>query len=547
MTRTPTKTWKSACSTGLLLSALVLGACGAPQGPIINISEDVAVEYGREALEHARHHAGVQDVTPADVVAGFDAVIAEQTLREWWVAEAVGDSMTQISFLVISEAYKLEHPDVSYPLLGESSEAPETPVKGTEPTTVPAAGETSPTTQPPVSEGGAEGLSGEESVVLAKNSASATTVVPKDDASGHEPASNDSTTHDTAGQDGHGAPTGASTSAEDGIAPASAGDGNSATDESTSAGVPLDAATTTPSDHTTATERSATTDSHGEAVAERRFAGGLPREAFSVVVAACVRELYEELRVRGGACPGNAGGHGTSHTATDAHAAPHWGYGTEDGPAVWGDLAEEYEKCKVGLEQSPVDLNNPIETAIADTELRYRATEAASFDSGHTLKLSFELGSSAVVEERTHRLIEVHFHAQSEHTLKGEKFPVELHFVHMSQNNALAVVGVLVTEGAENTAWAPLINALAGANAESATPVGLLNIQQMMPEAPLVYRYKGSLTEPPCSEGVVWSVMAEPIELSATQISKLTDRYSQNARDVQPLHERQLLLDDAAG
>ena len=533
VTKVPMKSWKTACSTGLLLTTLVLSACGAPQGPVINVNEDVAVELGREALEHARHHAGRQDVTPAEVVAGFDVVMEEEALREWWVAEAVGDSMTQISFLIISEEYKTSHPDVSYPLLGERAPTTLPAEKSTE-SSAESSTESSavPTTEAPAS--GAEGLSAGERVVLSKSGSPSTTIAHSEDTGGHTETtvanSPGITTSPTETSDEHGA-----TGAEPGLM----GDYT----ETTVAGSP----DTTMAHTESSGEHATTSDGHGAAGAERSLAGGLPREAFTVAVAACVRELYDELRIRGGACPGNAGGHGADASPSDTHTAAHWGYGADDGPATWGSLDEGYEKCKAGLEQSPVDLKAPVVAPIADTELRYRATEAASSDNGHTLKVSFDLGSSAVVEERSHQLIEVHFHASSEHTLDGKKFPIELHFVHKSQDGALAVVGVLVSQGAENTTWAPLIDALAGAEAVEAKPVGVLNIQQMMPEKPLVYRYKGSLTTPPCSEGVVWSVVAKPVEFSAAQIAKLTDRYSQNARDVQPLHERQLILDDAVG
>lgn len=534
-------------AVALVLATSLLSACGAATGPVITVNEALAIEYGREALEHARQHAGTDDVTPAEVIAGFNTVIAENPLKEWWIAEAVGEEMTQISFLVISEEYKAEHPTVTYPEIGkkteessekssektdegsgkepENTEPVKTESEKTEPaeksseTSAPVEQHTDSTEKvvPPAGEGGAEGMSAGEEVVLAESPV--TTVA--------EPT--------TEAGDGH--------SAE-------APDHSSDTPESSD---PSLVSETTPDPHsetTTADDAHSTTKTgeggaHGVAE-EPKLAGGLPREAFSIAVAACVRELYGELRVRGGACPGNEETHGSGDSHSAGHDV-HWGYGETDGPEAWGSLSEEYEKCRVGMEQSPIDLNDAVSTPLAEIELRYRATPGKASDNGHTLNMAFELGSSAVVQETSYRLVGVHFHAGSEHTLRGEKLPMELHFVHKSADEKIAVLGVLVEEGTENLAWDPLVQALAQAPKTGEGKELEMNLQQLLPEAPEVFRYNGSLTTPPCTEGVVWSVMTEPVQFSQAQISKLTARYSQNARGVQPLHERQLLVGAEVG
>jgi carbonic anhydrase len=533
-------------AVALLLAASVLSACGAPAGPVINVNEALAIEYGREALEHARQHAGTEDVSPEEVVAGFQTVIEENPLKEWWIAEAVGAEMTQISFLVISEEYKLSNPTVTYPEIGKSGEketskggdtkeeAPEgetqkdeTSKDGTskEETKNSAPEETAPdSTQkitPPAGEGGAEGMSAGEEVVLAE---SPVTTIAADESSAY--ASETADDHSDGAAGGHGAETSSETSSETSLP----GEEHSLTNA--------------PTDAHHSDEKSSS-GAHG-AAEEQKLAGGLPREAFSIAVAACVRELHGELRVRGGPCPGNEESHGAGESHSAGHGA-HWGYGESDGPEAWGSLSEEYEKCRAGMEQSPIDLSKGVATPLAEIELRYRATAGKASDTGHTLNMEFELGSSAVVQETSYRLVGVHYHAGSEHTLGGEKLPMELHFVHKSADEKIAVLGVLVEQGSENLAWEPLIKALANAPKSGAGAESEMNLQQLLPEAPEVFRYQGSLTTPPCTEGVVWSVVAEPVQFSAAQISKLTARYSQNARGVQPLHERQLLVGAEVG
>jgi carbonic anhydrase len=270
---------------------------------------------------------------------------------------------------------------------------------------------------------------------------------------------------------------------------------------------------------------------------------GLPANAFTVAVAACIREIAGEMRVRGGECPApeQPEEHGGSHSQA------HWSYEGETGEAHWADLSDEYSTCAAGHEQSPIDLTKAANAVVDGPEVRYNATAGSASDNGHTLKVVFDLGSSIEVRGSLYRLAEVHYHAHSEHTLDGKKFPVELHFVHRSFDGDLAVIGVLAEEGAMNKTWEPLISALVSAPRKGGTaPVAKIALQSLIEEEPSVYRYSGSLTTPPCSEGVLWSVLTEPIEISTAQIAALTKRYDANARSVQPLKERQLLVEKDA-
>jgi carbonic anhydrase len=145
----------------------------------------------------------------------------------------------------------------------------------------------------------------------------------------------------------------------------------------------------------------------------------------------------------------------------------------------------------------------------------------------------------------SYALVQFHFHAPSEHTVDGEHFPLELHFVHQAEDGALAVVGVLIQEGTENPGFAPLWEQLPepGSQATIRIPAGFKDY--IFPDArAAVYHYSGSLTTPPCSEGVQWFVIRTPTRASREQINAFTEAYDHNNRPVQPLNDRNIYLDE---
>ncbi len=141
--------------------------------------------------------------------------------------------------------------------------------------------------------------------------------------------------------------------------------------------------------------------------------------------------------------------------------------------------------------------------------------------------------------------MQFHFHSPSEHAVEGELYPAEMHLVHADADGNLAVVGVFISEGAENTAFTPVWDNLPAEETE-ATPTGAtINAADLLPDEQLFFRYSGSLTTPPCSEGVLWSVMSDPVEMSAEQIEMYTAIFSGNNRPLQVLNDRELQLDES--
>ena len=207
---------------------------------------------------------------------------------------------------------------------------------------------------------------------------------------------------------------------------------------------------------------------------------------------------------------------------TEATAEEHLDYGNQD---EW--------TFESGEMQSPIN----IETG---------AAEAMVEDGSLTLDYAEEIidvvdNGQATIAGRSFELTQFHLHSPSEHTLDGEYFPIELHFVHKAQDGRLAVIAVFFKEGTENAAFQSILDDVK-ANEESTVASGLsLNVAELLPANKSYYHYLGSLTTPPLTENVEWYVMANPVEVSAEQIAAFNEYYQGNNREVQPLGERSVL------
>ncbi|MCL2316757.1 MAG: carbonic anhydrase family protein [Actinomycetia bacterium] len=232
----------------------------------------------------------------------------------------------------------------------------------------------------------------------------------------------------------------------------------------------------------------------------------------------------------------------TSTTSVASSTAPSWSYTGDTGPAHWGDLDPAWSAAKDGKKQSPVD----IVTAQAQAgtghpaSLSFAAVAFGVENNGHTVEIVPESKEATItLDGATYVFQQAHFHAPSEHTVNGTSYPVEMHLVNQDAQGHIAVLGVFLTEGATNTALDEVFAHMPAAVTTTATEykTSPIDLTAVVPSGP-VYRYEGSLTTPPCTEGVQWSVYATPIEASAAQIAAFTAIYSANARPVQPLNDR---------
>ena len=221
-----------------------------------------------------------------------------------------------------------------------------------------------------------------------------------------------------------------------------------------------------------------------------------------------------------------------------------WSYKGESGPEHWGDLSPEFAACSKGVEQSPIDIPASAPVNPADIAFNYKSKALEIFNNGHTVQVAYTNGGWITLEGVAYNLEQFHFHAASEHAIGGARTPLELHLVHKNARGGLAVIGVLLKAGAENLAYAPVMQSLPAQVSQQATLVRGVTVDanQLLPAQRSYWRYDGSLTTPPCSEGVKWLVMNTPVELSEAQIAAFTTIFKNNARPVQPLNSRTFLV-----
>lgn len=219
-----------------------------------------------------------------------------------------------------------------------------------------------------------------------------------------------------------------------------------------------------------------------------------------------------------------------------------WGYVGNTSPENWSNLSSTYKACQAGLQQSPIDLRGGIEAELAAVDIRYRPIPLTILNNGHTIQVDAVSGNSISLDGEEFELKQFHFHHPSEHTVDGEVFPMEVHFVHANGRGELAVLGVFLKEGTESSLLRPVWENMPYQKANARTISGVeVDIAGILPSDRAMFRYFGSLTTPPCSEIVKWVVFQEPMEASREQISEFKNLFPLNARPVQPLNRRFVL------
>jgi carbonic anhydrase len=222
----------------------------------------------------------------------------------------------------------------------------------------------------------------------------------------------------------------------------------------------------------------------------------------------------------------------------------HWSYKGDTGPAHWGELTPAFATCGTGRRQSPIDIVDPIPKALPPLDIHYESTVLNVINNGHAIQADVDPGSYIVLDGVRYDLLQFHFHTLSEHMVAGEYSVMEMHLVHRSAEDDLAVIGVWMDEAAANPALAPIW----GRMPQQAGPAQLyqdvrVNPADLLPASRQTYRYSGSLTTPPCSEDVKWVMMVESIPVSADQVKAFARIFPSNNRPVQPLNGREVFID----
>ncbi|MDP5239178.1 carbonic anhydrase family protein [Uliginosibacterium sp. 31-16] len=217
--------------------------------------------------------------------------------------------------------------------------------------------------------------------------------------------------------------------------------------------------------------------------------------------------------------------------AHNPHA--HWSYEGETGPEFWGSLSPENSTCRTGTRQSPIDIREGIKVDQEAIQFDYKPSYFRIIDNGHTIQVNYGQGSRLAVMGREFELVQFHFHRPSEERIEGRAFDMVAHLVHKDLNGKLAVVSVLLEGGSANPFIQTLWNNLPLEQNAEYTPKTPLQIADLLPARRDYFAYMGSLTTPPCTEGVLWLVLKQPVQLSAEQIGVFARFYANNARPVQ--------------
>jgi len=229
----------------------------------------------------------------------------------------------------------------------------------------------------------------------------------------------------------------------------------------------------------------------------------------------------------------------TGAMAGGDHHGAHWGYEGHAGPAHWAEMSKEYSLCGSGKHQSPIDISKTTSKGLAPIQFDYRGTELDIINNGHTIQVNRGQGSSITVNGEKYELLQFHFHTPSENIVNGKAFPMEMHLVHKNAKGDLAVVGVFFQAGSDNAvlakAWGHMPHHAGDQDHVAAVSI---NAADLLPAKQAYYSFTGSLTTPPCSEGVKWMVMQAPVQASQAQIEQFTHTIGANARPVQRLHDR---------
>ncbi|MDU6926179.1 carbonic anhydrase [Franconibacter helveticus] len=224
--------------------------------------------------------------------------------------------------------------------------------------------------------------------------------------------------------------------------------------------------------------------------------------------------------------------------------ASHWSYEGEGAPEHWGELDPQYSLCQKGMNQSPVDIDRTVKAQPNPLKTHYTDGPNAILNNGHTIQASVtgNTQDTLTVDGETFTLQQFHFHAPGENTLHGKHYAMEMHLVHKNAAGEIAVVAVMFETGQANGELEKLWQAMP-AKAEVSQPLSnRVDINKLLPEDKTHYRFSGSLTTPPCSEGVTWLVLKQPLTLSQAQLDKFKSvMHHDNNRPVQSPHGRVII------
>jgi carbonic anhydrase len=238
-------------------------------------------------------------------------------------------------------------------------------------------------------------------------------------------------------------------------------------------------------------------------------------------------------------------GHETrgASAALAAHTShpTHWAYQGDGGPQAWSQMKPEFSLCGNGQRQSPIDIRGGLAVELEPVRFDYQPSRFAVVDNGHTVQVNLQPGNAIEVGGKRFELVQFHFHRPSEERIDGKQFEMSLHLVHKSEQGHLAVVALLIDKGARQTVLQKVWNNLPLEKNQEAAARAPLELLDLLPDDRRYFTYMGSLTTPPCSEGVQWIVMRQPVMAAPEQIELFSRLYPMNARPLQSASGRRIM------
>lgn len=232
---------------------------------------------------------------------------------------------------------------------------------------------------------------------------------------------------------------------------------------------------------------------------------------------------------------------GLQLAACDTHDKAHWSYEGKTGPTHWSSLSEEYALCATGKQQSPIDITESVTADLPPLEFNYSPIPLVIENNGHTIKMTADKAGTLKIGDDEYQLLQFHTHTPSEEAINGKPANMVIHLVHKNAQEQLAVVAVLLEVGETAN---PLIETLWKVMPKTVTEPQQhetqIDVNQLLPQDKNYYAFEGSLTTPPCSEGVRWMVLKQPMSISAQQLAQYQAVYPENARPLQALNDRKV-------
>lgn len=220
----------------------------------------------------------------------------------------------------------------------------------------------------------------------------------------------------------------------------------------------------------------------------------------------------------------------------------HWSYKGPDDPKHWGKLDPAFAACANGHHQSPINIADAKATDLPALKFDYNAVPLSIVDNGHTVMVSYAPGSTLTAGDKVYKLTQFHFHHPSEEHISGQKFDMVAHLVHADGEGHLAVVAVLFKKGAPNPLLETLWKNIPEEKEKTVTLTDVsVNVKDLLPAALGYYTFSGSLTTPPCTEGVTWYVLKSTATLSPHQLASFAKLYPADNRPIQPTYQREIL------